>query len=43
MNIRIIKENKLKTLTRRELGVNADEKLIERLEEILGVGSVVVR
>ena len=43
VNIRIIKENKLKTLTRRELGVNADEKLIERLEEILGVGSVVVR
>ena len=43
VNIRIIKENKLKTLTRRELGVNADEKLIAKLEEILGVGSVVVR
>ena len=43
VNIRIIKENKLKTLTKRELGVNADEKLVARLEEILGTGSVVIR
>ena len=43
VNIRIIKENKLKTITKRELGVYADEKLVARLEEILGVGSVVVR
>ena len=43
VNIRVIRENKLKTLNANELGVKADEKLIEELEGILSKGSVVVR
>ncbi len=43
VNIRVIKENKLKTLTKKELGVKADENIIPELEAILGEKSVVIR
>ena len=43
VNIRVIKENKLKTLTKKELGVAADENIIPEIEAILGANSVVIR
>ena len=43
VNIRVIKENKLKTLPANEYGVYADEKIVEELEKILGEKSAVIR
>jgi len=43
VNIRVIKENKLKTLSKNEFGVYADEKIVSKLESILGEKSVVIK
>ena len=43
VNIRVIKENKLKTLTKKELGIKADENIIPEIEAILGEKTAVIR
>ena len=43
VNIRVIKENKLKSLPKKSFGVYADENLVKELEEILGSGAAVIR
>ena len=43
VNVRVIKENKLKTLTKKELGVKADENIIPEIEAILGEKTAVIR
>ncbi|MCR5847366.1 MAG: DNA polymerase III subunit alpha [Lachnospiraceae bacterium] len=43
VNIRVIKENKLKSLNDKEFGVYADETIVKQIEEILGKGTAVIR
>ena len=43
VNIRVIKENKLKTLPTGLYGVRADEEIISELEKVLGEKSAVIR
>ncbi|MCR4650057.1 MAG: DNA polymerase III subunit alpha [Lachnospiraceae bacterium] len=43
VNVRVIKENKLRTISKSELGVSADESTVREIEAILGERTAVIR
>ena len=43
VNVRVIKENKLRTITKSELGISADESTVREIEAILGERTAVIR